>query len=89
MRYLKGNGLKTSWKDTSDFLKSPEMIDEMISPFMGGDDPLFGKRADLDIDDFFDLNALRKFSPDPDADINIIIGPGAVSFRLERAACLY
>ena len=75
--HLKALGLKTSWKDTTDFLKTPEMIDEMISPFMGGDDPLFGKRANLDIEDFFDLEALRKFSPDPDADINFIIGPGA------------
>jgi len=75
--HLKALGLKTSWKDTSDFLKTAEFIEEIISPFMGGDDPLFGKRAELDIEDFFDLEALRKFSPDPDADINLIFGPGA------------
>ena len=87
--HLKALGLKTSWKDTTDFLKTPEMIDEMISPFMGGDDPLFGKRADLDIEDFFDLEALRKFSPDPDADINIIIGPGASLSGWKGSACIY
>ena len=76
-KILSDKDLKTSWKNTSDFLKAPEMIEEMISPFMGGDDPLFGKRTDLDIEDFFDLEALRKFSPDPDADINFIVGPGA------------
>ena len=87
--HLKALGLKTSWTNTSDFLKTPEMIEEMISPFMGGDDPLFGKRAELDIEDFFDLEALRKFSPDPDADINIIIGPGSSTFRMERTAGIY
>ena len=60
MNILKDIGFKTSWKNTSDFLKSPAMIDEMISPFMGGDDPLFGKRADLDIEDFFDLEAVKE-----------------------------
>ena len=50
--HLKALGLKTSWKDTSDFLKTAEFIEEIISPFMGGDDPLFGKRAELDIEDF-------------------------------------
>ena len=44
---LKNSGFKTSWTDTSDFLKPPDIVEELISPFMGGDDPLFGKRADL------------------------------------------
>jgi mannose-6-phosphate isomerase class I len=76
-KILNDKGLKTSWKNTSDYLKPPETIDQMISTFMGGDDPLFGKRADLDLEDFFELQSLRNLSPDNDADINIIIGPGA------------
>jgi mannose-6-phosphate isomerase class I len=74
---LKNSGLTTSWKSTSDFLKSPAKIGEIISPFTGGDDPLFGKRATLDIEDFFDREAIRNLSPDNNADINFIIGPGA------------
>jgi mannose-6-phosphate isomerase class I len=70
-------GKKTSWKNTSDFLKPPEVINELISPFMGGDDPLFGTRTTLNISDFFELQSLKSISPDPAADINIIIGPGA------------
>ena len=49
---IKNRGIKTFWKNTSDFLKSPEAIEAMISPFTGGDDPLFGKRTDLIINDF-------------------------------------
>jgi mannose-6-phosphate isomerase class I len=75
--YLKKQGIQTSWNSTFDFLKPPYIIDKMISPFTGGDDPLFGKRTDLNIEDFFDLSRLKNISPDTDADINIIIGPGA------------
>jgi mannose-6-phosphate isomerase class I len=74
---LNEKGLMTSWINTNDFLKTPEAIEELISPFKGGDDPLFGKRTDLNIEDFFELSQLKKLSPDPEADINLIIGSGA------------
>jgi mannose-6-phosphate isomerase class I len=74
---LKKNGIKTSWENTSDYLKPPEIIEKLISPFTGDDDPLFGKRTSLKLEDFFNLTGLREISPDPEADINLIIGPGA------------
>lgn len=75
---LKGLGLKTSWANMSDFFKPSGLIAEMTAPFTGGDDPLFGTRSTLDIEDFFDLPGLKKLCPDPAADINLVIGPGAV-----------
>ena len=74
---LKAYGKRTSWKNTSDFLKPVEIITELISPFLGGDDPLFGKCTTLSLDDFFSLSQLRESKPDTEADLNIIIGPGA------------
>jgi mannose-6-phosphate isomerase class I len=74
---LRKRGIKTSWKNTIDFLKSYYIIEEMVAPFTGGDDPLFGKRTDLVLDDFFEISLLQKLLPDPVADINFIIGPGA------------
>ncbi len=74
---LKNSGINTSWRSTSDFLKPEAVINEMISPFTGGDDPLFGKRTDLNIEDFYDVQAMRNAEPDKDADISFIIGPGA------------
>ncbi len=74
---LKDRGLKTSWISTSDFFKPAEIINELVSPFAGGDDPLFGRRTDLNLEDFFDLRKLRNPEPDPAADLNLIIGPGA------------
>ena len=74
---LKNKGKKTSWKKTSDYLKHPDIIENIVSPFLGGEDPLFGKRTTLTLKDFFNLNRLTGISPDPESDINLIIGPGA------------
>jgi len=74
---LREHGLRSSWINTSEFLKPPEIIEEMIFPYTGGDDPLFGKRTDLNIEDFFEISRLKELSTNPKADINIIIGPGA------------
>jgi mannose-6-phosphate isomerase class I len=70
-------GVKTAWKSTSDFLKHPDVVEKMVSSFLGGDDPVFGTRTTLNLEDFFDLALIRELKPDPDSDINIIIGPGA------------
>ncbi len=74
---FKYRGVKTCWKSTFDFLKSAAEIKKMTTPFTGGDDPLFGRRTTLDIEDFFDIPGLRELTPDQEADVSIIIGPGA------------
>jgi mannose-6-phosphate isomerase class I len=74
---FKNLGIKTCWKNTSAFLKHPDIIDDMVSPFTGGDDPIFGMRTSLKLEDFFDLDILKEQRPDPAVDINLIIGPGA------------
>jgi mannose-6-phosphate isomerase class I len=71
------SGIKCSWKRSSDFLKNPEVIHEMIAPYTGGDDALFGKRTSLILEDFFDIDKLRSIPSDNDADISIIYGIGA------------
>jgi mannose-6-phosphate isomerase class I len=65
-------------------LKSKNVIDGYVEPFLGGDDPLFGRRFPQGIDIFFDplkLDALRtEISVLKDSDGNrivIIWGPGA------------
>ena len=75
--YLRSKGIKASWKETFSYFKKPEVIREMVSPFLGGDDPLFGTRTTLDLIDFFDPDLSPGMTPESDADINIIIGPGA------------
>jgi mannose-6-phosphate isomerase class I len=74
---LKSRGIKTSWKNTCEYMKDSAAVEEMISPFTGGDDPVFGKRTSLTIEDFFEIKSLKNLNPDPDADINFLVGPGA------------
>jgi mannose-6-phosphate isomerase class I len=47
--------IAAQWISTSDFLKPEEEINKMISPFLGGDDPLFGTRTLLSLRDFYDI----------------------------------
>ncbi len=74
---LSNAGLKVCWVETKDFIKSESEIKLLTAPFSGGDDPLFGKRCTLGLEEFFNMTGLRAVSPDPDADISIIIGTGA------------
>ncbi|WP_439183311.1 class I mannose-6-phosphate isomerase [Carboxylicivirga taeanensis] len=74
---LKKLGKSVIFINTEAFLKAPEVIDELVHPFLGGDDPIFGTRTSLQLIDFFDT---EKFPKEPLADkedITIIIGPGA------------
>lgn len=74
---LKRNGFSVSWVNTSRFFKPENEIRAMTAPFLGGDDPLFGKKTTLNLSDFFIAEKLKYFQPDNTSDINILIGPGA------------
>ena len=76
-KILAKDGYKISWKKTSDFYKPEWQILEMTAPFLGGDDPLFGRRTTLTLEDYFIMERLRSVRPEEDYDINILIGPGA------------
>jgi mannose-6-phosphate isomerase class I len=70
-------GLKTNWIDTSQALKPEAEIDQLIAPYLGGDDPVFGTRTTLNLVDFFQPSKLESLKLNEDADINIIYGIGA------------
>jgi len=46
-------GVKFEWLDVAVALKSPEEMERIIAPFLGGDDPLFGTRNHRPLRDFF------------------------------------
>ena len=75
--HLNEMDLTTSWINTSDYFKPQDIIEQSTAPFTGGDDPVFGKKADLNLEDFFEISLLKNVAPEPSADINILIGPGA------------
>ena len=85
---LRRLNIQALWWEATAALKPAPEIDEMIKPFLGGDDPLFGTRATLELSDYFDPDKLGSIKPDPDAGMNIIIGPGA-SLAGWQGALLY
>ncbi len=74
---IKDTGVTARCFSTSEFLKPEQEIEELTSPYSGGSDPLFGTRCDLPLRSFFIMPELTALLPDPDYDVNIIIGPGA------------
>lgn len=75
---IASTGKQIVWHNTSDSLKSSIEIDQLIAPFLGEDDPLFGTRCTLELADFFDkyFPGSLNVSPPPLSTI-IIIGCGA------------
>ena len=53
-------GKSVTWKSVGDALKPEAEIDRMIEPFLGGDDPVFGKRTSLQLVNFFDSAKLQE-----------------------------
>jgi mannose-6-phosphate isomerase class I len=70
-------GKKVKWHRMETVLHPPEVIDEMICPFMGDPDSIFGKITDQKLIDWFDSDKLKQMQPDFNADINILIGCGS------------
>ncbi len=46
-------GTRATWARAEAVLKTPSEIDTLLAPALGGDDPIFGKRFDGSIGDFF------------------------------------
>ena len=47
-------GVNALWWEVSAALKPVDTINSMVQPFLGGDDPIFGKRTTLNLVDFFE-----------------------------------
>jgi mannose-6-phosphate isomerase class I len=76
-------GVRTAWHDVGEALLPPAAVDELIAPYLGGDDPIFGYRFDGELAAFFDPARLAQLAPDPAADLNILYGCGAALARWE------
>lgn len=70
-------GIRATWLDVDMALRPEHEIEQLVIPFLGSDDPLFGTRFTGQLRDFFDVEKLRALRPDSDADMSIIYGPGA------------
>lgn len=66
-----------TWWSMDAALQPEEKIDDLVMPYLGGDDPIFGKRCDLELKNLFFPEKLSKIQPDSSASLNILIGCGA------------
>jgi len=76
-REITGKGIKTYWYHVDVAMRTSEEIDQMNAPFLGMDDPLFGKITDKKLIDWFYKEKLEKIKPDATDGVNILIGCGA------------
>lgn len=74
---FKEMGRQVHWVNIDGARKTEDVINELIRPFMGDEDSIFGTRATIELADYFDPEKLRGLKSDPDADINIIYGAGS------------
>lgn len=74
---LKAMGKNVHWVNSEEALKPEMVINELIAPFMGYEDSIFGTRATISLNDYFDQEKLHSLQQNPAADINIIYGPGS------------
>ncbi|MCD6543620.1 MAG: class I mannose-6-phosphate isomerase [Flavobacteriaceae bacterium] len=85
---LENKGKKVSTISIIDCLQSEKEIQKLVSPFLGGSDPVFGKRTTLNLIDFFNKEKLKTISEQEKADIKIIYGTGA-SLTKEKGCLIY
>ena len=51
---LSARGIQTHWINVAQAFKPRDQIEDLVTPFLGGDDPLFGTRFTGKLNDFFD-----------------------------------
>lgn len=81
------NGVAVNWYCVDAAWKSEEKINEIISPYMGGSDPVFGSIYPGKLSDFFDKQKLGEIQPGSKG-TSIIYGSGA-AFADPEAPLIY
>jgi mannose-6-phosphate isomerase class I len=66
-----------NWIETTDFLKPESEIDALLKPFLGTQESVWGTRCTLQLEDLYEHDKLSTQKPDPNFDLNIVIGTAA------------
>jgi mannose-6-phosphate isomerase class I len=82
---LEKEGLITNWVKTADYLKDPQEVQQLVAPFLGEYESVWGTKCTLELTDLFKKDELTAQLPDESVAINIIIGPGAALANWDAA----
>lgn len=74
---LKKAGRKVNVWTMDQFLKPEAEVDQMVRPFLGTTESVWGRKADLQLTDFFQMDRLAELTPDKSVEVNLLIGTGA------------
>jgi mannose-6-phosphate isomerase class I len=74
---LRQQGVDAHWFPVAKTLRPMQEIHELVEPFLGGDDPIFGRRFTGSLTDFFDLRKLSLEAERPASEVVIYYGTGA------------
>jgi mannose-6-phosphate isomerase class I len=70
-------GIPVAWHDVATAMLPEDQISQIVAPFLGGDDPLFGTRYTGQLADFFNTRQLNALVPGSRTALNILYGCGA------------
>lgn len=70
-------GIEANWINVEDAYKTEKEIEQMVQPFLGDSDPVFGKVTNLNLIDFFDGDELNSFKVEKKSSLTIYYGIGA------------
>lgn len=70
-------GVNATWTDVGEALLPPEALEDVLAPFLGGDDPVFGRVYPAGLDTFFDAHRLAALQPGDGPGLHIVYGVGA------------
>ena len=74
---LQNRSVRARWVSVAKALRPAEEIETLVEPFLGGDDPIFGKLFTGTLADFFDPRYLTPETDRPRSEMIIYYGTGA------------
>lgn len=85
---LRAEGVNATWLSVGSAVKPEGEIDELLAPYLGGNDPVFGKRYPGQLSDLFDAGKLAELSPASDG-LTVLYGCGAALAGWNDAPLVY
>jgi mannose-6-phosphate isomerase class I len=70
-------GCQVQWTDVSSMMKSPAAIQQLVQPFLGAADSVWGTKCIHTLEDLFCMDQLVTSKPNESSQINIAYGTGA------------